>query len=143
MVQLPSAQMPLRRSPHHAPSARRGHASRLAALVVLAGCMSEADITYVDSPIGTVFAADTLVQVDSAVLVGALGCAPGQGLCIARVRDLRWSVLDSAVLRLEVPPDGGGGRLARGLRVGRAFVVGRNASGADSVAIRVVARSFP
>lgn len=111
---------------------------RAAALLCAAavGCRA-ADVAYVDSPVGAVFAAVDTLRVGAAVEVNALACAPGQSLCVARVRDLRWRASDPAVLRLEAPPHAGQGVLARGLRAGRAYVVGYNAAGADSVALTV------
>ena len=118
---------------------RRAWRVAAAAVVVPLGCHGPSgldDRGWVDTP-GLVFAAPDSVRVGGLTTVIALGCPPGWSVCGGTVRDLRWAVGDSTIVRIERRGADAASTPVRGLRVGSTDVIAIGRGGRDSTVVRV------
>lgn len=95
------------------------------------------DRGWVDVP-ELVWASPDTVRVGGLTTVTALGCPERWSVCAGTVRDLRWAVGDSTVLRVERRGADDWSTPVRGLRVGATFVTAIGRGGRDSALVRVV-----
>ena len=117
---------------------RHSTATRLLALSLLGGCMTAAEIeaSAVDRADAPAVVPDTVHVGEEATAV-ELACSPQLALCIAKVRDLTWTVRPQTVASI-TSYESGQSIVVRGVSPGRAWVVAMGRSGGDSTALEVI-----